>query len=209
MKMFTRHSMMRLAYVTVIASVLSLGCDNRTEAGDSKVIEKILAKADAKVPANAEKATFAAGCFWGVESAYQQLDGVIKTSVGYTGGNLNKPSYKDVCSGQTGHAEAVEVIFDPSKVSYEKLVETFWNIHDPTTLNSQGPDFGTQYRSAIFFHNLKQQAIATTSKQATQASGKFPKKIVTEVTQASSFFKAEDYHQSYLAKLGKTSCKTP
>ncbi len=208
MKKFTKHSMMSLAYVTAIAGVTILGCDNRTEAQDSKIIENILAKADAKVPANAEKATFAAGCFWGVESAFQQLDGVIKTSVGYTGGNPNKPSYKDVCSGKTGHAEAVEVIFDPSKISYEKLVETFWNIHDPTTLNRQGPDYGTQYRSAIYFHNLKQQAIATTSKQALQTSGKVSGKIVTEITKASSFFKAEDYHQSYLAKLGKTSCNT-
>ncbi len=202
----TTYSIVPLISIIAVTVMLSLGCDKKTQAQDADVVEKILAKANAKIPDYAEKATFAAGCFWGVESAYQQIDGVITTSVGYTGGKMIAPSYKDVCAGRTGHAEAVEVIFDPHKVSYEKLVDTFWKIHDPTTLNRQGPDFGTQYRSAIFFHNLKQQAIATRSKQAMQHSGRFSRDIVTEITSASPFYRAEDYHQSYLAKRGKTSC---
>jgi len=205
----TTYSIVPLVSIITATMMLSLGCDKKTQAQDADVVEKILAKANAKIPDYAEKATFAAGCFWGVESAYQQIDGVITTSVGYTGGKMIAPSYKDVCAGRTGHTEAVEVIFDPNKVSYEKLVDTFWKIHDPTTLNQQGPDFGTQYRSAIFFHNLKQQATATTSKQALQHSGRFKQDIVTEITKATPFYRAEDYHQSYLAKRGKTACHNP
>jgi peptide-methionine (S)-S-oxide reductase len=141
-----------------------------------------------------------------VEAAFRQLPGVRATSVGYSGGSLPNPSYEDVCSGTTGHAEAVEVEFDPQEISYEQLLETFWASHDPTTLNRQGPDVGTQYRSAIFFHTPEQEAAAVASKQVNQSRTRKP--IVTEVTPASEFWPAEDYHQCYLEKRGLASCTT-
>jgi len=153
-----------------------------------------------------QKATFGAGCFWGVETAFRQVKGVISTAVGYSGGTFKEPTYHDVCTGQTGHAEVVEVEYDPSKVSYEELLAVFWNIHDPTTLNRQGPDVGTQYRSAIFFHNPEQEVAAKTSKEQLQHSGRFKKPIVTELTPASPFYRAEEYHQRYLEKHGQASC---
>lgn len=153
-----------------------------------------------------EKATFAAGCFWGVEETFRQLPGVIDTTVGYLGGHTQNPTYKDVCTDATGHAEVVQVNFDPAKVSYEHLLDVFWSAHDPTTLNRQGPDVGTQYRSAIFFHSPEQERIARASKEKLQASGKFRRPIVTEVTAASTFYPAEDYHQKYLAKRGLSHC---
>lgn len=149
-----------------------------------------------------EKATFGAGCFWGVEAAFRKIEGVASTTVGYAGGSFKDPTYKDVCSGKTGHAEVVQVEYDPSKVSYEELLRVFWNIHDPTTLNRQGPDIGTQYRSAVFFHNPEQEAAATASKQKLQSSGRYQKSIVTEITPASEFYRAEDYHQQYFEKCG-------
>jgi peptide-methionine (S)-S-oxide reductase len=149
-----------------------------------------------------EKATFGAGCFWGVEAAFRKVEGVVSTTVGYAGGSFKDPTYKDVCSGKTGHAEVVQVEYDPSKVSYEELLRVFWNIHDPTTLNRQGPDIGTQYRSAVFFHNPEQEATATASKQKLQSSGRYQKSIVTEITPASEFYRAEDYHQQYFEKCG-------
>ena len=149
-----------------------------------------------------EKATFAAGCFWGVEAAFRQVKGVVSTSVGYTGGSFDDPTYEDVCSGRTGHAEAVEVEYDPSKVSYEELLTMFWDSHDPTTLNRQGPDVGTQYRSAIFFHTPEQGSAAIASKEKLQRSGRYKKPIVTEITPASQFYRAEDYHQQYFEKRG-------
>src|SRR5258706_1413252 len=145
-----------------------------------------------------EKATFAAGCFWGVEAAFRQVEGVTSTAVGYSGGHLPNATYKDVCSGSTGHAEVVQVEFDPSKVSYDQLLNVFWENHDPTTLNRQGPDVGEQYRSAVYFHTPQQQAAAQESKTKLQASGKFKRPIVTEITPASEFYRAEDYHQQYL-----------
>src|SRR5882724_2913157 len=154
-----------------------------------------------------EKATFAAGCFWGVEAAFRQVEGVTATAVGYSGGHVPNATYKEVCSGRTGHAEVVQVDFDPSKVSYDRLLDIFWENHDPTTLNRQGPDVGEQYRSAIFFHTPEQQAAAAASKEKLQASGKFRRPIVTEITPASEFFKAEDYHQQYLEKRGLAHCK--
>ncbi len=149
-----------------------------------------------------EKATFGAGCFWGIEASFRKIEGVASTTVGYAGGSFKDPTYKDVCSGKTGHAEVVQVEFDPSKVSYEELLRVFWNIHDPTTLNRQGPDIGTQYRSAVFFHNPEQEAAAAASKQKLQSSGRYQKSIETEITPASEFYRAEDYHQQYFEKCG-------
>ena len=153
-----------------------------------------------------ETATFAAGCFWGVEETFRQVPGVVETTVGYLGGHTANPTYKDVCTDETGHAEVVQVTFDPSKVSYDKLLDVFWSAHDPTTLNRQGPDIGTQYRSAIFFHSPEQERQARASKEKTQASGKFRRPVVTEITPASTLFRAEDYHQKYLAKRGLSHC---
>jgi peptide-methionine (S)-S-oxide reductase len=151
-----------------------------------------------------DKATFGAGCFWGVESAFRQVKGVVSTSVGYSGGHLPNANYKDVCSGKTGHAEVVEVEYDPSQVSYDDLLKVFWENHNPTTLNRQGPDVGTQYRSAIYFHTPEQEAAARASKEKAQAQ--FKNKIVTEITPASEFWRAEDYHQQYLEKRGLAHC---
>ena len=152
------------------------------------------------------KATFGAGCFWGVEVAFRQVPGVVSTKVGYLGGTLPHPTYEDVCSGRTGHAEVVEVTYDPGRVSYEDLLNVFWTNHDPTTLNRQGPDRGTQYRSAIFYHDEKQREAATMSKDSLGATGRFPRPIVTEITPASTFYPAEEYHQRYLEKHGLASC---
>jgi peptide-methionine (S)-S-oxide reductase len=152
------------------------------------------------------KATFAAGCFWGVEEAFRQIKGVTSTTVGYTGGALKNPTYEDVCSGRTGHAEAVEVEFDPAVVSYEQLLSVFWQRHDPTTMNRQGPDVGTQYRSAIFFHDAAQEASARGSKAVLEKMNVFKRPIVTEVVPATDFYRAEDYHQQYLEKRGAKSC---
>lgn len=153
-----------------------------------------------------EKATFGAGCFWGVEAAFRGLKGVVSTSVGYTGGHFESPTYEDVCSHTTGHAEAVEVIYDPATVSYEALLKLFWENHDPTTLNRQGPDVGTQYRSVIFYHTPEQKAAAMASKNELQDSGKHTRPIVTQIVPASKFYHAEEYHQQYLEKRGQTHC---
>lgn len=152
------------------------------------------------------KATFGAGCFWGVEEVYRRLPGVISTTAGYAGGNYENPTYRDVCSGKTGHAEVVEVEYDPAQVSYEQLLDVFWNNHNPTTLNRQGPDVGEQYRSAIFYHTPEQEATARASKEQLQHSGKFKRPIVTEITPAGTFYPAEEYHQQYLAKRGLSHC---
>ncbi len=151
-----------------------------------------------------ELATFGAGCFWGVEEAFRTLPGVIRTTVGYLGGTLENPTYKDVCTDKTGHAEVVEIEFDPTKIGYGALVDTFWSIHDPTQRNRQGPDYGSQYRSAIFFHSPEQEALASASREAAQA--RFPRPIATEITAASKFYPAEEYHQQYLLKRGLPSC---
>jgi len=153
-----------------------------------------------------EKATFAAGCFWGVEESFRTLKGVVRTTVGYTGGSFVDPTYEDVCTDTTGHAETVEVEFDPERVSYEELLAVFWKIHDPTTLNRQGPDTGTQYRSAIFFHTPEQQKAALESRKRLEESGAYGRPIVTEVTEATRFYPAEEYHQRYLEKRGIKHC---
>ena len=153
-----------------------------------------------------EKATFGAGCFWGVETAFRQIKGVKATAVGYMGGKLNDPTYQDVCTDRTGHAEVVEVEFDPSEVSYDDLLRVFWDNHDPTTLNRQGPDTGTQYRSVIFYHTPQQEAAAKASKEALAKSGRYKRPIVTEIVPAPEFWRAEDYHQQYLEKRGLAHC---
>ena len=150
-----------------------------------------------------EKATFAAGCFWGIETAYRKLEGVLDVAVGYEGGSIENPSYQDVCTGQSGHAEVVEVNYDPEKISYDELLDVFWNIHDPTTLNRQGPDIGTQYRSAIFFHSDDQKRKAELSKSSKQSAGTYPDGIVTEITPHKTFHRAEEYHQRYFEKMGR------
>jgi peptide-methionine (S)-S-oxide reductase len=153
-----------------------------------------------------EKATFAAGCFWGVEATFRAMPGILNTRVGYTGGQTDSPTYKDVCTDRTGHAEAVEVEFDPVQVRYTDLLKVFWENHDPTQLNRQGPDWGTQYRSAIFFHTPEQQREAKASKEALEKAHHYSKPIVTQIVPAVTFFPAEDYHQQYLEKRGLASC---
>lgn len=153
-----------------------------------------------------QKATFGAGCFWGVEAAFRRIPGVTATSVGYSGGHLDNPSYEQVCTDRTGHAEVVEVIYDPAQVEYDQLLEVFWENHDPTTLNRQGPDIGSQYRSAIFYHDAEQEAAAQASKDRLEQSGRLRRPIVTEIVPAAMFYPAEDYHQQYLEKRGLASC---
>jgi len=153
-----------------------------------------------------KRATFGAGCFWGVEAAFRRLDGVSRTRVGYAGGGVENPTYQQVCYDNTGHAEVVEVPFDDEKIPYEQLLAIFWAEHDPTQLNRQGPDVGSQYRSAIFFHSPEQEAAARASKEALQAELRWPRKIVTQIEPASTFWEAEDHHQQYLEKRGRSSC---
>jgi peptide-methionine (S)-S-oxide reductase len=153
-----------------------------------------------------EIATFGAGCFWGVEAGFRRVPGVIEAISGYSGGHMESPTYKDVCTDQTGHAEVVQVTFDPAKVSYEQLLEVFWKMHDPTQVNRQGPDYGTQYRTAIFYHTPEQQAKALKSKEALEKSGKLRRPVATEITAAGPFWRAEEYHQKYLEKRGQESC---
>lgn len=174
---------------------------------DSK--EKTKPAGKAEVPEGCETATFAAGCFWGVEAALRQVKGVVDTCVGYTGGSVADPTYKLVCTGRTGHAEAVRVVYHPSQVSYEELLDVFWSCHDPTTPNRQGPDVGTQYRSAIFFHTPVQESAAKASKEKLERSGRFKRPIVTQIIPATEFYPAEEYHQRYLEKRGQASCHIP
>ena len=155
-----------------------------------------------------EKATFAAGCFWGVEAAFRKVPGVISVTVGYSGGTMENPGYEDVSTGRTGHAESVEVSYDPAKVTYDRLLEVFWKIHDPTTPGRQGPDIGSQYRSAIFYHREAQRAAAEDSKEKLGRSGRFKGDIVTEISPATSFYPAEEYHQRYLEKQGCGNCRS-
>ena len=153
-----------------------------------------------------QKATFGAGCFWGVEEVFRKLDGVTNTSVGYAGGTMENPSYEDVCTDQTGHAEVVEIDFDPEKISFRQLLDVFWSNHDPTTRNRQGPDIGRQYRSVIFYHSPQQKAEAEDSKKAVEGAGRFKRPIVTEIQPAATFYRAEEYHQRYLEKRGMSHC---
>jgi peptide-methionine (S)-S-oxide reductase len=151
-------------------------------------------------------ATFGAGCFWGVEERFRKLKGVTATAVGYMGGTLPNPTYEDVCTDRTGHAEVVQVEYDPAQVSYDELLKLFWSSHNPTTPNRQGPDVGAQYRSAVFYHTPEQRQAAEAMKEKLQASGRFPRPIVTEITPAGPFWRAAEYHQRYLEKRGMGSC---
>ena len=153
-----------------------------------------------------EKATFGAGCFWGVEETFRNLKGVLSTAVGYAGGTTENPTYEEVCTDKTGHAEVVEIEFDPSQITYDQLLDVFWSSHDPTTLNRQGPDVGTQYRSVIFYHSPQQEAAARASKEKLQRSGRFKRPVVTQIEPAPKFWRAEEYHQRYLAKRGQSHC---
>jgi len=153
-----------------------------------------------------QKATFGAGCFWGVESAFRRIEGVTGTAVGYMGGNLEHPTYRDVCTDMTGHAEVVQIEFDPARVKYDVLLNAFWELHDPTQLNRQGPDMGTQYRSVVFFHNPEQETAARASKQILEKSGIYKRPIVTQILPAAQFWRAEEYHQQYLEKRGLSTC---
>lgn len=153
-----------------------------------------------------EKATFAAGCFWGVQASFDRIPGVLETAAGYEGGTLENPTYRDVCSDRTGHAEAVQVTFDPGKVSYRELLDSFFRLHDPTQLNRQGPDYGTQYRSVIFAHTPQQKEAAEAAIAQLTAEHKFPRPIVTQVAPAATFWPAEEHHQKYLEKRGAASC---
>jgi peptide-methionine (S)-S-oxide reductase len=159
-----------------------------------------------KTPSSSAIATFAAGCFWGVEEIFRTTPGVVDTAVGYTGGTMKDPTYQDVCTGETGHSEAVQVTYDPQKISYEALLKIFWDNHNPTTRNAQGPDIGSQYRSAIFTHSPQQETAAKNSLSALDKAKKFPRPIVTQILPATTFYAAEEYHQKYLMKRGMGSC---
>jgi peptide-methionine (S)-S-oxide reductase len=198
-------------WLSVCCALALDGCSQKKVAKDmsSPREQKRVAETgpEASLASGYEKATFAAGCFWGIEAAFRQVKGVVSTTVGYTGGHLDNPTYRDVCSDRTGHAEAVEVIYDPRQVSYEQLLEIFWNIHNPTTPNRQGPDVGSQYRSAIFCHDESQLEAAEASKESLERSRRFRSPIVTQITPASVFHRAEEYHQRYLEKQGRASCR--
>ena len=159
-----------------------------------------------KNPSSHEVATFGAGCFWGVEDTFMKIPGVTNTAVGFMGGTTQNPTYNEVCNGNTRHAEVVHLEYDPTKISYEKLLEVFWDSHNPTTFNRQGPDVGSQYRSAIFYHTPEQKAAAEKTKTALEVGHKFSKPIVTEITEAGAFYRAEEYHQKYFQKTGIQSC---
>jgi peptide-methionine (S)-S-oxide reductase len=192
-----------LSGLTFVAVRVSSDAALAAESGANEAVPK--KNSEAKL----QKAFFAAGCFWHVEDSFRHVKGVAEVTSGYTGGNFKNPSYRDVCSGQTHHAEAVEVDYDPSKVSYGELLNTFWQIHDPTTLNAQGPDHGEQYRSAIFFVTPEQKALAIASRDKLAASGKVKNQIVTQILPASDFYRAEEYHQRYFEKHGAVGCAVP
>jgi len=202
--------MMRIYAIFISLGIITLtGCPS---GGEGNAMNEHKDRSPASQPAgqnhesNVETATFAAGCFWGVEAAFRNVEGVVETTVGYTGGHVENPLYEVVCTGRTGHAEAVQVRFDPSRGSYEQLLELFWNLHDPTTPNRQGPDVGTQYRSAILFHSPEQEAAAKASKERLEESGRYKGPVVTQIVPAGDFYPAEDYHQQYLEKRGLASC---
>ena len=195
----------RLAIPTLMTAIAVLLAGYPTAAGPKRAEVASTAKVVEGVE-NMEVATFAAGCFWGVEADFRDREGVVDAAVGYCGGRTDKPTYQDVCEGKTGHAEAVQVQYDPSKVSYEALLDLFWKNHDPTTLNRQGPDVGEQYRSAVFYHTPEQAALAKASKEKLAKSGVHSRPIVTKIAPAATFYRAEEYHQRYLEKRGLRQC---
>jgi len=185
----------------------SAALDFKAAESDPKIENKMVEKSEKKVATEVktETATFAAGCFWGVEHKFHQVEGVLSTVAGYSGGHVENPTYKQVCTDKTGHAEAIKITYDPSKVSYSKLLEVFFSIHDPTQLNRQGPDVGKQYRSSIFYHSEEQKQLAKKMVENLEKSAQFRKRIVTEILPASEFYKAEEYHQQYIEKLNRGS----
>ncbi len=196
-----------LLVVTLMSFAATLAtAEYRMENGKSKKEVQAMDTTPRKVVENGETATFAAGCFWGVEFKFSQVPGVLSTRVGYTGGTTKNPTYEEVCTDETGHAEAVEVTYDPAKVSYEKLLDVFFGLHDPTQVNRQGPDVGTQYRSAIFYHDEAQKKTAEATIAALNAAGKYRRPIATQVVPAGPFYPAEEYHQKYYQKRGKQGC---
>jgi peptide-methionine (S)-S-oxide reductase len=179
--------------------------DNQAANGNKRAVAR-REQSHHDLPMQTEKATFGAGCFWGVEETFRNLKGVRSTAVGYAGGTKENPAYEDVCTDETGHAEVVEVEFDPSQISYDELLDVFWSTHNPTTLNRQGPDMGTQYRSVIFYHSPQQEAAAMASKERLAKSGRFDRPVVTQIEPAPKFWRAEEYHQRYLQKRGQAHC---
>jgi peptide-methionine (S)-S-oxide reductase len=202
----------RFSLVLIVASIVAILAYAGTTAGKAADNGAEKKATPAQKPASngkdakMEKATFAAGCFWGVEATFRKLEGVTDTAVGYEGGTLPNPTYKDVCTDRTGHAETVEVTYDPAKISYEDLLKVFWENHDPTTTNRQGPDVGTQYRSVVFYHTPEQKAAAQKSKDDLEKARTYKRPIVTQIVPASTFWRAEDYHQQYLEKRGLSTC---
>lgn len=203
------------SFLTIAIAGLStlLSCAQKTSSNNNNT--KITMEQNDTLPKNnptlpaLERATFANGCFWCTEAIFEELDGVISATSGYTGGQTENPTYKEVCSGTTGHAECLEIVYDPKKISFDELLEVFWQTHDPTTLNRQGGDVGTQYRSGIFYHNDEQKALAEKYKAALDSSGAFNNRIVTEITPFTTFYPAEDYHQQYFELNGNSNpyCK--
>lgn len=212
-----RSAIGSLATAVLVAAALS-GCDERepdrsATPGATSGAKLVPVKAASTVATkenamDKQVATFGAGCFWGVEAAFRQVEGVTATAVGYAGGKQDNPTYKQVCTDDTGHAEVVQVEFDPAAVSYEQLLDVFWRSHDPTQVNRQGPDVGTQYRSIVFFHSPEQESAARASKDKLASSDRFRRPIATEIVPAATFWKAEEYHQQYLEKRGQQSCHT-
>lgn len=196
--------MVRVA--SALCGAVVAGCADRPPAAPGSISREQVVSDQAK---RTELATFGAGCFWGVEETFRQVPGVISTAVGYSGGTTENPTYEQVCTDRTGHAEVVQVEYDPTRVSYEQLLEVFWKSHDPTTLNRQGPDVGTQYRSVIFYHSPQQEAAARASRQRLEQSGRYQRPIVTQIEPARTFWRAEEYHQQYLARRGLSSCHLP
>lgn len=198
MKKFKPYIMKSTLTAAVLALTTLFSCAQKSSTSNKTIMEKDTALSAAqKVPAGTATATFANGCFWCTEAIFEELDGVISATSGYIGGQTENPTYKQVCSGQTGHAEALEIVYDPTKISFDELLAVFWETHDPTTLNRQGADVGTQYRSGVFYHDQEQKEKAEKYKAELDKSGAFDKPIVTEITAASKFYPAEDYHQQY------------
>ena len=198
----TKPRSMKLMFTTMFFTVVTLLSCAVRENSQKYMTSSLTSPAPGEATFRTDTATFGTGCFWCTEAIFQQLEGVLKVSSGYSGGHVKNPTYKEVCEGNTGHAECVEIVYDPAKITYDELLEVFWQTHDPTTLNRQGNDVGTQYRSAIFYHNAEQKAKAEKYKAELDKSGAWDKPIVTDITPASTFYVAENYHQDYYNNNG-------